>query len=98
VQDRFTQLVPALTKYGSTTVGLTLLVIGIAGLYETWMESAEVADQAQPALSGKTKSNRKSPAGLPLFVVVIAALVLYNHQEGGREQQRTAAWFKVPSL
>lgn len=53
LQDRFTSLVPALTKYGATTVGVTLVVIGVAGLYETLTEGAEVADQAQPALAGK---------------------------------------------
>ena len=53
LQDRFTSLVPALTKYGATTVGVTLLVIGLAGLYETLTEGAEVADQAQPALAGE---------------------------------------------
>ena len=52
MQDRFTSLVPALTKYGATTVGVTLLVIGVVGLYETLTEGAEVADQAQPALAG----------------------------------------------
>ncbi|CAL5227729.1 g10744 [Coccomyxa viridis] len=52
LKDRFTSLVPALTKYGATTVGLTLLVIGVAGLYETLTEGAEVADEAQPALAG----------------------------------------------
>ncbi len=52
MQDRFSLLVPALTKYGSTTVGLTLLVIGIGGLYETWTESGEMANEAQPAFAG----------------------------------------------
>ncbi len=56
MQDRFTSLVPALTKYGATTVGLTLLVIGVAGLYETLTEGAEVADEAQPALAGHSTS------------------------------------------
>ena len=55
-QDRFTSLVPALTKYGATTVGLTLLVIGVAGLYETLTEGAEVADMAQPSLAGESNT------------------------------------------
>ena len=41
VQDRFTALVPALSKYGSVTVGLTLMLIGATGLYETLTEEAE---------------------------------------------------------
>ena len=64
MQDRFTSLVPALTKYGATTVGLTLLVIGVAGLYETLTESAEVADEAQPALAGRL---RLSSPGMALL-------------------------------
>ena len=52
MQDRFTSLVPALTKYGSTTVGLTLLVIGLGGLYETWADSPEQQQQQQPAWAG----------------------------------------------
>ena len=40
-QDRFTALVPALSKYGSVTVGLTLMLIGATGLYETLTEEAE---------------------------------------------------------
>ncbi len=53
MQDRFTSLVPALSKYGSVTVGLTLLVIGVGGLYETWTESSQLADEPQPALAGQ---------------------------------------------
>ena len=37
-------------------MGVTLLVIGLAGLYETLTEGAEVADEAQPALAGKHHS------------------------------------------
>lgn len=32
------QLVPALSKWGGTTVGLTLLAIGGMGLYESFFE------------------------------------------------------------
>ncbi|CAK0751334.1 hypothetical protein CVIRNUC_002060 [Coccomyxa viridis] len=62
LKDRFTSLVPALTKYGATTVGVTLLVIGLAGLYETLTEGAKLADEAQPALAGAGVSN--SAAGV----------------------------------
>ena len=41
MQDRFTALVPALSKYGAVTVGLTLMLIGATGLYETLTEEAE---------------------------------------------------------
>ena len=35
VQDRFHHVVPTLSKYSSTTVALTLVVIGTLGLQET---------------------------------------------------------------
>ena len=39
VQERFHQLVPALSKYSSVTVACTLIVIGGLGLREVWQES-----------------------------------------------------------
>lgn len=53
LQDRFTSLVPALSKYGSVTVGVTLLVIGVGGLYENFLEGAELADEPQAAYAGQ---------------------------------------------
>lgn len=44
LKDRFTSFVPALSKYGSATVGGTLLAIGAVGLYETWAAAAESGD------------------------------------------------------
>lgn len=38
LKDRFQQLVPALSKWGGTTVGLTLLAIGALGVYESFFE------------------------------------------------------------
>lgn len=38
LKDRFEQLVPALSKWGGTTVGLTLLAIGALGVYESYFE------------------------------------------------------------
>jgi hypothetical protein len=72
-QDRFTSLVPALTKYGATTVGVTLLVIGVAGLYETLTEGGELATEAQPALAGvkcpeKPYESQAAPAVLQAHV------------------------------
>ena len=43
-------------------MGVTLLVIGLAGLYETLTEGAEVADQAQPALAGENYPDYVLPA------------------------------------
>ncbi|BDA46293.1 hypothetical protein COCOBI_08-3850 [Coccomyxa sp. Obi] len=63
LKDRFTSLVPALTKYGSVTVGLTLLVIGVGGLYETFTESSELADEPQPVLAGAGGPSIEPQAG-----------------------------------
>lgn len=38
LKDKFTALVPALSKWGGTTVGLTLLAIGAMGIYESFFE------------------------------------------------------------
>jgi hypothetical protein len=51
-QDRFTSLVPALTKYGSTTVGATLLAIGALGMYETWAEHTTAGGEAEEEQAG----------------------------------------------
>lgn len=47
LKDRFTALVPALSKWGGTTVGLTLLAIGALGVYEAFFEHHDEA--AEPA-------------------------------------------------
>ena len=49
LKDRFTSFVPALSKYGSATVGGTLLAIGAVGLYETWAAASESGDGSQAA-------------------------------------------------
>lgn len=54
LKDRFQQLVPALSKWGGTTVGLTLLAIGALGVYESFFEhhdEEEAATEAQAAAS-----------------------------------------------
>eukprot|EP00884_Botryococcus_braunii_P011099 jgi/Botrbrau1/19991/Bobra.200_1s0001.1 len=52
LKERFQHIVPALTKYGSTTVGLTLLAIGIMGLKETFLEHSGEVQIAGVAPSG----------------------------------------------
>lgn len=44
LKDRFQQVVPALSKWGGTTVGLTLLAIGALGVYESFFESQNEAE------------------------------------------------------
>ena len=93
LQDRFTSLVPALTKYGATTVGVTLLVIGLAGLYETLTEGAEVADQAQPALAGEYDPDYVLPAAAAShrsFLVLGAACCALMHQLVARSNAHTS--------
>lgn len=58
LKDRFQALVPALSKWGGTTVGLTLLAIGALGVYESFFEQ-ETHEQAVQTVSleGGTLSN-----------------------------------------
>ena len=46
LKDKFTALVPALSKWGGTTVGLTLLAIGAIGIYEAYFEEDHAHDGA----------------------------------------------------
>lgn len=43
-QDRFNSLMPALTKWGGTMVGVTLLLIGALGIYERFFEDGHDDD------------------------------------------------------
>jgi hypothetical protein len=51
LKDRFTALVPALSKWGGTTVGLTLLAIGAMGIYESFFEEHDDKDHSSAATS-----------------------------------------------
>lgn len=53
VQDRFHDLVPALSKWSGTVVGLTLIAIGVMGIYETYFEGE--GDAAESAEAGELK-------------------------------------------
>ena len=93
LQDRFTSLVPALTKYGATTVGVTLLVIGLAGLYETLTEGAELADEAQPALAGEYYPDYvllAAAASHRSFLVPVASCCVLMHQLVARSDAHTS--------
>ena len=48
VQDRFQHVVPILNKLGNTTVGLTLMLIGILGVVESRQHQQETTEQLQP--------------------------------------------------
>ena len=49
LKDRFASLVPSLAKWGSATVGGTLLAIGCLGLFETYQAHSETAAEAAEA-------------------------------------------------
>jgi len=54
VQDRFQHIVPTLNKLGNTTVGLTLILIGVLGIVESRQHQQEQAEQLQPVTTEGT--------------------------------------------
>lgn len=70
LKDRFTALVPALSKWGGTTVGLTLLAIGALGVYEAFIEGhhddeahgADVPGDSSPSGREESSAAINSPA------------------------------------
>jgi len=68
LKDRFQQLVPALSKWGGTTVGLTLLAIGALGVYESFFE--EHHDDDNKSLESSGKEDKKT-FGLATFATGI---------------------------
>lgn len=55
------QLVPALSKWGGATVGLTLIAIGCMGIYETFFEQHH--DDEEHGHGGPTASGEQEAAG-----------------------------------
>ena len=55
LKDRFEAFVPALTRWGGTTVGLSLIGIGGLGLLELWQDhrAEQAAASADVALAGR---------------------------------------------
>jgi hypothetical protein len=54
LKDRFHDFVPALSRWSGTVVGLTLVAIGLMGLYETYVEQHEEGEghgAAEPTLA-----------------------------------------------
>lgn len=41
LQERFHDLVPALSRWSGTVVGMTLMAIGLMGIYETYFAQEE---------------------------------------------------------
>ena len=57
LKDRFQQLVPALSKWGGTTVGLTLLAIGALGVWESFFEHHHDHDHGHDHGHGHASEN-----------------------------------------
>ena len=70
LKDRFQQLVPALSKWGGTTVGLTLLAIGALGVYESFFEEHHDDKDDESSLEKNGKEDKKS-FGLATFATGI---------------------------
>lgn len=71
LKDRFHQLVPALSKWGGTTVGLTLLAIGALGVYESFFEGDHHHDHGAPQEEESSSSKGKKGFGLATFATGI---------------------------
>ncbi len=54
LQDRFQHIVPTLNKLGNTTVGLTLILIGVLGIVESRQHQQEQVEQLQPVTTEGT--------------------------------------------
>jgi VIT1/CCC1 family predicted Fe2+/Mn2+ transporter len=50
LKDRFHDFVPALSKWSGTVVGMTLIAIGLMGVYETYFESASAEEEEEQEL------------------------------------------------
>ena len=68
---RFTSLVPALTRWGTTAVGLTLVAIGALGIYESFFEQhhVEAKEAAIAALAAAEPAANKAACQQQQFVV-----------------------------
>ena len=69
LKDRFDSLVPALSRWGGVTVGLSLIAIGVTGLLELRKELTEAAaqleEQPQVAYQGAIAPLVPDPTAAP---------------------------------
>ena len=63
MQERFHDFLPALERWSGTVVGLTLLAIGLMGLYETYVEGHDSHEEPQLAVAGAGTSDAAAAAG-----------------------------------
>jgi hypothetical protein len=52
IQERFHDLVPALSRWSGTVVGMTLMAIGLMGIYETYFAQDEEEGDLKLAMAG----------------------------------------------
>ena len=92
LKDRFQSLVPTLSKWGGTTVGLTLCAIGALGLYE-----AIVEQQSSPELAVAGTQQLRAlavifPSMQKLATLCVAQLSgVVKHTHSARNKLQTAA-------
>ncbi|DBA75368.1 TPA: hypothetical protein ACH3X1_010635 [Trebouxia sp. C0004] len=83
LKDRFQHIVPTLNKLGNTTVGLTLILIGVLGIIESRQHQQQQAEQLQPATTEGTviqDISKKQPgkSGLRHSMGIFATGVVYG--------------------
>ena len=86
LKDRFNSLVPALAKWGGTSVGLSLVCIGVMGLMELRGEAqADQPDQLS-SQAGVQEAQPSRLHGQPAYAA------------GGMEQPLNPSWKRVQTL
>ncbi|KAA6422062.1 MAG: hypothetical protein FRX49_08080 [Trebouxia sp. A1-2] len=83
LKDRFQHIVPTLNKLGNTTVGLTLILIGVLGIVESQQHRQEQVEQLQPVTAEGTviqDISKKQPgkSGLRHSMGIFATGVVYG--------------------
>lgn len=83
LKDRFTQLVPALSRFGGATVGAILVLIGLQGLLE-----GATQGEGEGGVAGGAPEDG---AGLALQVDGAGAAAVYREKDSGSFQLATFA-------
>lgn len=83
LKDRFQHIVPTLNKLGNTTVGLTLILIGVLGIVESRQHQQEQAEQLHPVTAEGSviqDISKKQPgkSGLRHSMGIFATGVVYG--------------------
>jgi len=76
LKDRFNSLMPALTKWGGTMVGVTLLLIGALGIYERFFEDGHDDDDGDELETIK----KNAEGGKSFAMATYATGIIYGLQ------------------